>query len=977
MKRSWFAILACCLLPALCLARAPLPALSQHHTSWTARDGAPALVLSMTQTRDGWLWLGGQSGLYRFDGVQFEPYTPANAPLLTRNVSLVNAFADGALWIGYRTGGIGVLRQGRIRNYGEREGLPARAVWGIEQDGSGRIWAATAEGMFYLENERWRTPAPSWQLPGAWFKTLMRDRKGVLWAQGDAGVYSLQPGAARFVRARFDSGTGVLFNLPDGRVLSWDAGRARFNQAAGPVAALPALWRHLGDPNSLLFDRHGDLWVGLKDGLEYRSAQGVAGITPAQGLSGRSVFAIFEDREGNIWTATAGGIDRFRHGRLSRIEVPEAAIGGAVLADEHGGAWIGGYHVGGGDAGPFKVTPLWPASSVGWDDMLTNYTRTRDGTLWGSSYGALRRVRGGDSQKIVLPPAIGGTIVHAVLADRDDSLLVAIRRHGLYRWKPGGAWEKAGDADEIIAMTRSDAAGVWLGGYSGRVTHADGAVWRSYGPAEGLALGAVMALHLHGRHVWAGGDRGLALLASDRFRQLYGAQGETFEGISGIVEMDNGDLWLNAVAGLFRLPGAEIARFRQTPDYRVRYERLDQHDGVEGTAPRVTPSPSLVLASDGRLWIVRSTGVYRLNAAQALPPAPAQPVIIKTIGRPGDGKPMQDHVRFAAGSSAVQIDYTVPALAMPEKVRFRYRLDEVDAQWQEVGARRSAYYSNLGAGDYHFRVTASDYNGVWSGQDSVLQFSIAPAMTETWWFRALCGLLLLAAAQLAYRWHINRVRRRIAVRLQERMSERERIARELHDTLLQSVQGLILHVHAAAMRLPPNDGTRLQLENALRQADDVVDEGRGRIRGLRGEEAVDTRRFADGVRAAVERLRPLDAAPAGLTVSGAARPLAAAIYQEAMAIVTEAVANAFTHARASRIEVEVQYGALEFRCIVRDDGCGIPAEILGEGGRRNHWGLRGMAERASRMEARLAVQSEAGRGTEWQLILPAALAYTR
>jgi len=363
------------------LSSAPL---NLHHSSWTARDGAPAMILSMTQTKDGWLWLGGPSGLYRFDGMQFEQFAPSNGALLTRNVSVVNAFPDGSLWIGYRTGGAAQLQHGRIRNYSERDGLPSRAVWGVEQDGAGRIWAATAQGMYYLENDRWQLAASSWNIPAGWYKTLMRDRGGVLWAQGDNGVYFLPLGKAQFSRAPVSSGTGVLFNLPDGSVVSWDAGLARFNRQAGPGhGELPSQWLHLGSPTSLLFDRSGNLWVGHKEGLEHRAGNEAFRTGPAQGLSGRTVGAIFEDREGNIWAATSGGLDRFRPRRLVRIELPESAMGAAIMADDNGGVWVGGYHVLANDAGEARIRPLWQENREGWADMLTSYARSSDGALWG------------------------------------------------------------------------------------------------------------------------------------------------------------------------------------------------------------------------------------------------------------------------------------------------------------------------------------------------------------------------------------------------------------------------------------------------------------------------------------------------------------------------------------------------------------------------------------------------------------------
>ncbi|USX27015.1 histidine kinase [Oxalobacteraceae bacterium OTU3CINTB1] len=977
-------VLACCAvflcgaLPAAGRAQAvSSPTIDLHHTSWSARDGAPESIISMTQTSDGWLWLGGAGGLYRFDGMQFEQFVPVNDALPPKYVSIVNAAPDGGLWIGYRAGGVSYLRQGVIRSYGEPDGLPERAVWGLEQDGGGRMWAATALGLFYLEGGRWHKADGAWQVAGGGYKTLMRDRHGVLWAQGDAGVYSLQPGATRFARAAVDSGTGVLFELPDGNVVSWDALHAKLHLLTGPQRnTVYRQWGSLGDPGSLLVDRHGDLWVGLLEALEYRTARVTARAASPQGLSGRAVHAIFEDREGNIWTSTSTGIDRFRAKRVSRLDVPEAAIGGALLADERGGVWIGRYHAMANERGQVTATPRRTVDGAGWDGLLSSLALTGDGALWGASYGTLWRFQGDDSRTVGLPAAVGGARVRALLADQDDGLLVALFPNGLYRRSPRGQWEQTGRQAEVNVMARSDAAGLWLGYHPGLVAQAQGAAWRSYGPAEGLTLGPVMALHLRAGHVWAGGERGLALLGENRFNQLSGADGETFHGISGMVQLQNGDLWLNAFAGLFRIPAAEIARFERARAYRVQYERLDRLDGLEGSAPYFTPTPSLVLAADGRLWVARTTGLFRLDPAAPLPAAPRLPVTIKTLGPPGDARAPLLPIRFAPGNSALQIDYTSVALSMPERLRFRYRLGGVDAQWQEAGARRSAYYGNLAPGRYDFSVTATDYNGQWSDAVTTVGFEIAPRATQTWWFKALCVLVSLSAVYLAYRWRIGRLGRQMAARLQERVNERERIARELHDTLLQSVQALVLHVHAAMLELPAAAAARLRIESALLQADEVLNEGRERICALRGDE-IGKPGFEDALRAAAARLRQGDAAPVGVTVTGAVRQLDATVHVEALAILTEAMANACTHARATRIEVEVHYGGREFRCILSDNGIGMPATVFNDGGRPNHWGMRGMYERAAGINARLALRSGEGGGTAWRLDLPAKLAYAR
>src|SRR5450830_284950 len=594
-------------------------AINLHHTSWTARDGAPPMALSITQTADGWLWLAAPSGLYRFDGIQFEQFTPSNTPLLTRNISLVNAFPDNVLWIGYRTGGAGRLQHGRIHNYGQQQGLPGSAVWGVERDSEQRIWAATPSGMYRLENEHWLAAEPGWQLPTVPYKTLMRDRQGVLWAQGDAGVYLLRPGSTHFERADGEAGTGVLFELAPGSVVSWNAVQGRFHQVAGRARDVqPRLWQQMGNPGSLLFDRHGDLWAGMADGVGYRTLHGRFHTTPAQGLSGRMVGALFEDREGNVWAATASGIDRFGRRRLSRIELPDSAAGMAFLADDAGGVWIGRKHVSVSHTGQVSVTLLWPAEKAGWASMLNTMARTSDGVLWLSSYRVLRRVQGGTYQDIALPPEATGVVVPLVLAEQDGSLLVSLRQHGLYRRKANGSWQRLRAGDDFIGMARTDAAGLWLANVDGRVLHADGAAWRSYGKADGLSLGLVLTLHLHGQHVWAGGENGLALRTGDRFRPVHGANGEPFDGISGIVELANGDLWLNAADGLFRIAGAELARFQQDQHYRVQYERLDQLDGLDGLAPRSSESPTLLRAADGRLWVIRTTGLFRLDPDERL-----------------------------------------------------------------------------------------------------------------------------------------------------------------------------------------------------------------------------------------------------------------------------------------------------------------------------------------------------------------------
>ncbi|WP_175472480.1 MULTISPECIES: sensor histidine kinase [unclassified Duganella] len=947
--------------------------IDMHHTSWTAREGAPQMVLAMAQTRDGWLWLGSNNGLFRFDGVRFERYAAPGHKLAAAGIATLKAFDDGALWIGYRYGGVSVLAGETLRHYGEADGLPASsAVWGLERDGGGRMWAATGTGLFYLDGQRWHAAGADDSVPQTTYKTLIHDAAGNLWAQGNDGVYQLPAGAQRFVKITRDSGNGVVSQVPDGSIWSWDAPHGRLLRLTAPAGgAVPANWSVQGDVASLMFDRRGDIWVGRMTGVEHHTRQGIQQSGPAQGLSGRWVAAIFEDREGSIWTSTATGIDRFRHKRVAAVPLAVETDVNPLAADAGGGVWVGRFHYAQSRNGAFDVRPAWSGTATDWGTDPATLYRDPAGALWLANYGELWRKDGTQLRRYAMPGK--DDIIASMASDATGALWAVAIPQGLYRLAANGAWQNMESATGLPGetprvLTSSAQLGLWLGYSRNRVAQLHDGRWRHYGPADGLTVGMVESMHLRGAHVWIGGENGVALRHDGRFIPVVGIDGASFDGVSGMVELDNGDLWLNAANGVFHIPAAEISRLVSTSAYRLRYERLDSLDGLVGNAPVRMPVPSMIQASDGQLWLATTTGVFRLDPSQQHKLGPAAPIQIRAIGQPGQLAPAIPGLRLPEGSSSLQIDYTALALAMPERVAFRYRLDGIDTQWQLAGPRRSAYYNNLGPGTYQFSVQATNYNGEWSGQPATLTFSIAPTITQSWWFKALCALLLLAACWALYRRRLRNVAAQVTARLQERTRERERIARELHDTVLQSVQGMILHVHAAVLDLPSREPARVKIEQALQQADDALLEGRDRVRDLRAGETED-QDLAAALHNAGARLHMPGAAQLQVQLEGEARKLHPLIYDEVLAIATEAITNACRHARASNIVVRLQYEARELRLTIRDDGVGIPTEVMAAGGRSNHWGICGMLERAERIHARLKLHSDAGAGTEWRLTL--------
>jgi signal transduction histidine kinase len=322
----------------------------------------------------------------------------------------------------------------------------------------------------------------------------------------------------------------------------------------------------------------------------------------------------------------------------------------------------------------------------------------------------------------------------------------------------------------------------------------------------------------------------------------------------------------------------------------------------------------------------------------------------------------------------VRIEYTAGSLTIPERVRFRHRLEGLDRDWQDAGDRREAVYTNLGPGKYTFHVIAANNDGVWNSIGASLPFTIAPAFYQTRWFYALCALICVGLLWILYMMRIRQISSQVRGRLEERLAERERIARDLHDTLLQSIQGLILRLRATVARLPKQMEAYSQMEQALERADEVLTEGRDRVKYLRASPSLDTD-LPRAIESVGEQMATSLTARFRLKVDGISRDLHPIVLEEALFIAREALVNAFRHANAHQIEVEISFGKTELLVRIRDDGEGIGAEVLQRGGRDGHWGLLGMRERAKKIRATLTIWSKSGAGTEVDLRVPANVAY--
>jgi signal transduction histidine kinase len=529
-----------------------------------------------------------------------------------------------------------------------------------------------------------------------------------------------------------------------------------------------------------------------------------------------------------------------------------------------------------------------------------------------------------------------------------------------------------------LSMVTDSIGNVWFGFIRNRTAVARRGMVQVYGASDGLRLGNVTALYGRRTKLWAGGEFGLAFFDGKHFQSVIPEPPLQIEGITGIVETESGDVWLNGSSGIVHITAAELRHSAETPSTTVHGEMFSSLDGLEGLAVQFRPQPSVIEGIDGRLWFATSSAVFSLDPQHFVRShnSVAPPVVIEALSVGEKSYPPAQDLRLPEDTTALQIRYVGLSLTMPERVRYRYKLKEVNQDWQDVQERDVAYFSNLSPGRYHFQVIASNSDGVWNEKGATLDFLIPPMFTQTTWFYVLCVGSGGALIGLLFRFRLRQLAARMRLRLDERLRERERIARELHDTLLQSTQGLMLRVQAAANRIMPGDATREALDSALKRADEVLAEARDRVQDLR----VPLEARSDLVQslAAVGGELALGrAVKFNVFVEGPTRELRPKILDEAYSIGREALLNAFHHAQASAIELLIVYGTRDLHVVVHDDGCGIDSDILDERSQAGHWGLKGMRERAQEIDAHLEIRSRSGSGTEVDLLVPSAFIRAR
>ncbi|MBC7900231.1 MAG: ATPase [Saprospiraceae bacterium] len=960
-----------------------------HHTAWTAKDGAPSQISAFAQTTDGYLWIGSALGLFRFDGVTFEQYEPpGGVQLPSHNIYTLMATPDGGLWISFRPSGLGFLKDGELKIFTRPEELPASQVYRFARTPDGRIWAGTQDGLALFNGAGWDAIATDSTFQPNRVHALFTDRGGTFWVSQENSIAYLPPGAKTFQPWK-EQGQMVteIVQAKDDRlwasrhkdVVSPLKGSTPGAAAKNPVLRTAAY--------RMLFDRDGSLWIAgnievnrirfpelLEPGMIENGDDRIESFSEEDGLSDNSALTIFEDREGNIWVGTMSGLDRFRYSPIVPFTLPNDFQRLTLSAGGRGEIWAGSHavdsflHLSGGRFEPVAVRPE--------DVFITSFYRDADGSSW---WGSIRGIVHQQDAKFRYfpPPKDVRGVWEIISGEGDGGLWVSFEGVGLVYFRDG-VWERRKPPDGLpnrgpSATFEDESKRIWLGYTENRVCFLDGGRVRCFTSAEGIEIGRIKVIRGRAGRFWFGGETGLAFYKDDRFFTVK-TDGKPISAVSGIVVTANGDVWLSEVRGIVNIPADEVRRLNEDPEHHIRYRLFDFQDNLPGSPQMNFTVSTAVEGTDARLWFATDNGIAMIDPTGLEKNTVSPPVIIKSVVaderlyRPAEGETLP------AGTSDLQINYTATSISIPERVTFKYRLEGYEDQWHDAGTRREAYFTNLGPANYRFQVIAANSDGVWNEQGAVFAFEILPMFYQTSWFILLCCLSAGVMALIGYQWRVYTVKSRLQSQFEERLSERTRIAQDLHDTLMQGVVSAAMQLDVATDRVGEKSPAKPILDHVNGLMAVVIAEGRNALKGLRSPTI---NYLADLEQRLTEARQELDIdgqVDFRTTVTGLSRPILSVVGEQAHQICREALTNAFRHSGASIIEVEIEYSTRHFRIVVRDNGRGIDPEMIAAG-RDGHFGLSGMRERANSIGGELKVFSRAERGTEVEFSIPGRFAF--
>lgn len=983
---------------------------------WGSEKGFPGgTVTAISQTSDGYLWIGTEKGLIRFDGINFRTYPQATPlPLAIDEVRALVTDSEGNLWILLQNTKILHYRQGSFE-LGRDEAEVGITAISKRRDGavllsslaygtltykegkyetlepsSGAVadsgTAGTSDGVDSLSSHlAWATGVAAHRIaaPDSAVVSMAETSDGKVWlGTRDKGLFNLIDGHVSAVtKGKFGEKMTCLLPLEDGKLwIGTGNGVEAWNGAELTQTTVPAAVRRT-KVLTMIRDRDQNVWIGTDSGLIRVNSEGVSADESRSANSG-AITALFEDREGNVWAGGEGGIERLRDSAFVSYSVGslQNESSGPIYVDEKGKAWFA----------PFEGGLHWlkdgKTGSVTNDglneDVVYSITGSKNELWVGRQRGGLTHLHyGGGSMSTKTYTQADGLAqngVYAVYESRDGAVWAATLNGGVSEYANGRfvTYSRADGmaSDTVASIVESDDGTMWFGTPNGLNALWKGK-WRVFTAEDGMPSDNVNCLLSDSAGVlWIGTASGLAFKRSGRIESLQQAPPPLHEPIMGIAEGRNGRLWIATSNHVLAAKRDKLLDGKLGEDDVHTYGLEDGLLGTEG----VKRERSVFEDSLGRVWFSMSRGLSLIDTGRGEDNSPASIVQIEEVSADGNAIDLKQPLRVPPGSHRVTFDYSGLSLSVPERVRFKYKLEGFDRGWSEPVTTRQVVYTNLDSGKYLFRLIASNSGGTWNSRESSLAIEVEPVFWKTWWFRVSSVLLIGLTLMMYLRLRVQRLARQMDMRFEERLAERTRIARELHDSLLQGFQGLLFRLQAVRDMLPERPGDAAQaLEKVLDRGDEVIAEGRTTVEDLRDASLRDYDIVQALSSVGEELARSHNGLAAGLRVlvEGKQRELDPMSRDEIYQIGREALRNAFQHAGAHKIEAEVTYGDSEFSLRVRDDGKGIDPKVFQVGRREGHWGLPGMRERAKRFGGQVHIWAEAGAGTEIELTVPGSVAY--
>ena len=941
---------------------------------WASEKGLPpGDVFTIAQDLEGYLWVGGPTGLLRFDGNRFSPWQPDD-PALALPSGPVHAIVgshDGSIWVGIGGGG-GVVRiqRGQVVKYSAADGAPP-GVAAMIQDRQGAIWVATRRGLYKYANNRWALAGKSDGYSGAEAFSLYEDRAGHLWVGSASGIYKKTKDVFELVDAGVTnvqsltedaSGniwvtdaeevlmrlsthstpqhdrtirlpTGAWRLLRDGRGQIWAAafggGLMRVRDPLNNSAIIERYeyeHRLAGSPRSLFEDREGNIWVGMRGGLIRLSESSFTNVTQLEGLTNEGVRTATVGSDGSVWVATGHGLNRFSPSGRTAYSISQTM---ALYSDRRGAMWV-------------------------------------------SAAGQIGQFVNGRLVPIDLPDAVRRSRVMAITTDLDDNLWLCTALKGVMQWNGTSITTYEGQddiADRACQSIYTDRQGrVWMGLLSGGAAVYDKGTFRRFGANEGLTGGTVLSILEDAKGaVWFATSGGVSRLQNGRVTSITQDNAPLKDLVPVLIEDLDGQVWVgvNSGAAVIRFHPSEVDKIAANPTYQLEYSLYDETDGMQLGSQTWQAGVGGVRGGDGRLWVATGLGMTVIDPSSLpLSHRPPPPVI---DGIMADGRRVSADrgLSLPAGTSNLQIEFGTVSLSSSSKLRFRYMLEGFDDEWVYAGNVREATYANVPSGDYRFRVSTTA-NGEWT-EAARWAFSVSPPFYRTPRFitLAIVGTVLLLTA--AWYLRLRAVRNQFALVF----AERARVSREIHDTLLQSLAAIGVELETIATELddsqsPARDGLR----RLRRQVGHCLREARESILELRNT-SMRPRALVDSLRELAEHTTRSKGVVTEFTMTGRPQSSSADAEMQLLRIAQESVNNAVRHGRATVVRIALTFEDDRILLRISDDGRGfVPDEHEAATTTGQHLGLLTMRERAARVRGRLDIISSPGRGTTIETSVP-------